>query len=135
MLQPAQWTMAPTHTSQGESMKYHPIMLLFDNRRPMSSRRQHPRSAEPQYTTLPAVGTAAFHVFVLRLANDVAEHGIDRFEPQVSRLARLASGHRVSRVSVHVMADRTEPRAARERALANVIGALVTPIELAAVAA
>jgi hypothetical protein len=106
-------------------MKYHPILLLTDDHRsaPGPQRRLRGALAGSNHSYAP-VGTTGFRAYLVRLGEDVATHGISRFEPEVSRLIRLSGRHGLASVSVDVLADRSEPSVARERALGRVMSFL-----------
>lgn len=72
----------------------------------------------------PAAGSAEFSVWAGRLAAFVAEAGIGAAERPVGRVVPLARRHGASPGAVAVLADRSAPSVARERALGLVLVAL-----------
>jgi hypothetical protein len=72
----------------------------------------------------PDPGTDEFSAWAGRLAAFVAETGIGAVERPVARIVRLARRHGAPPGAVAVLADRSAPGVARERALGHVLVAL-----------
>jgi hypothetical protein len=74
---------------------------------------------------IPTPGSPAFEQWAMSFGHRVAEIGLGRDERAAGRLARLAGD--AAPVAAAVLADRSQPVVARERALGRVLAVLATP--------
>ena len=97
-------------------MKYHPILMMMDEDRITTAAK---------VDGLRSPNTGAIGAYALWLADRVGERGIRSCESEVQRLARVARSSGLCCVALNVLADPAVPAVARERALGQVIPAIL----------
>jgi hypothetical protein len=102
-------------TTEGGHVKYHPILLLMDERR---------FARVTRFAKRPRAGIVAVRDYALWLADRVGATGIRNCETEVQRLAQSARRYGVRCGALDALADPAGPAVARERALGSVITAI-----------
>ncbi|MET0460494.1 MAG: hypothetical protein ABW195_14680, partial [Ilumatobacteraceae bacterium] len=84
------------------------------------------RRAAATTTAIPEPGSAAFRSWASDLAHDVAEHGLAGVERAVTDVCASACRRGLEATCVEIVADRTQPPVARERALGHILMTLAS---------